>query len=632
MTNNDNDYNKVIGLDLGHAETSLAIVDVRNAKAEPEMLMVNNEKSQPTAIAYNSKKGKLIGQSAIGSSDSDLRISFKRMPQDFSDINSPDLKPLKDFAEGVYERLVIERRINPKDNTRFYVGCPSGWSDITRKIYEELLRQSKIPDLVVVPESRAALTHVYERSGLTKNDLKGTVIVIDLGSSTADFTLIWEKRQQGVDFGLDLGASLIDKAILEYALSMHPQRSEIEKVFLEMPNYLHRCEYLCRKIKEEYFTHPDAYEGKNCVFVGRVNIQNLYTFQPMISQRVMTGILNQPMIKISDRTHSILSWPDAFEYELKKLKLLLYENRIDPTRIIVTGGASRMGFVTEKLALHFSDLFIMDSEPEYCIARGLARVGRIDHQSQKFKGEVDLFLKNDFGQIIKESLPSLINLIAQNLTIGIISDIIEPALINWRSGKIKTLNDLKLEIESASKVWVEQDACKNRVEKSIFAWSEQIQGRIADETIPICQKYGLAQKGLSNFNVLIHPNMNGFVGIININASIGWAISVAVVIALQMSLTGFLLGILLAFLFPVWGAGAAKKLQEGEVPVSMRGWILNNDKLRKTIEDIKPKLLMEIETNLKNREDILTSLTSESQKVLTTSVNRLADDLRYLIA
>ena len=71
-----------------------------------------------------------------------------------------------------------------------------------------------------------------EAGKLDYDEIKSALLLIDIGSSTTDFTLVKSLSEFPLDFGRNtLGASLIDKSILARTLANHEQRTLLEKVF-----------------------------------------------------------------------------------------------------------------------------------------------------------------------------------------------------------------------------------------------------------------------------------------------------------------------------------------------------------------------------------------------------------------
>ncbi|NJL09898.1 MAG: hypothetical protein HC908_06065 [Calothrix sp. SM1_7_51] len=259
---------EVIGFDLGHGETALAHIylDDPDKTSEPELLEIfGGQKNIITAIGYypdHPKQKIWIGESALTNQNiKESYITFKKKP-------SGDLKYLKimgDYIKTIYENQVEQGRIKENESF-FYCWSPSEWTQDRAivKAYEKLFSDAGIQRVKVVAESRAAYIHAVEKKGmlnLNMAQLKGCVAVIDLGSSTADITLLDQNKNSiPIDIGRNLGAALIDKAIFQRILRNHPHKVELEHIFSSDPSFQNRCELVCRKVKEAYFSEPENYQ------------------------------------------------------------------------------------------------------------------------------------------------------------------------------------------------------------------------------------------------------------------------------------------------------------------------------------------------------------------------------------
>jgi hypothetical protein len=130
------------------------------------------------------------------------------------------------FVREIIRALLSERQIQNLRETRIFVGHPSGWNDSEVDAYRELLgkvygdllgpNEAGLHHVSMVPESRAAFFHARE-SGETSakvsmDELERKVLIMDFGSSTADFTATVGLEAKPLDFGhISLGAGIIDE-------------------------------------------------------------------------------------------------------------------------------------------------------------------------------------------------------------------------------------------------------------------------------------------------------------------------------------------------------------------------------------------------------------------------------------
>ncbi len=295
---------ETIGFDLGHGETAVAKAIVESIEP-PQMLEINNKKNQITALGWHPKLGYLLGEQAlIQAGVTQLTISFKQKPNHDANYR----KTISTFLATYYDKLQESKQIEGGESSYFYIGCPSGWSMSDRQAYQKLLQEAGISYLNVIPESRAAFMQAKEGGKLEYEKLLASVLIVDIGSSTTDFTLVKSLHEIPLDFGSNaLGASLIDKAIFARTLAKHEQKTLLEKVFQEYPHHQARCELACRKAKEDYFSNEQLYNDPQSFARGFESINEQIYFIPQVNKLMMEEILHQNLAELGNK-----SWVQAF--------------------------------------------------------------------------------------------------------------------------------------------------------------------------------------------------------------------------------------------------------------------------------------------------------------------------------
>ncbi|HHY55805.1 MAG TPA: Hsp70 family protein, partial [Chloroflexi bacterium] len=368
----------VIGFDLGHAHTTLATMSV--AGRELKILEISKRKVQTTALKRRYAKPEhqrngytvLFGDRVFNHTppEDELHIGFKRRPS-----HDPVYqKNMAEFFAAVLNDIDNSGQLQGWSQTTIIVGCPSAWSKQERERYQQLLTVTGYPEPLVISESRAALLHtiVSEEAKVKLQDFDNTILVVDVGSSTVDFTLIHGMRSEEplADFGDDIGGAFFDQAIYDYAVAHHPQPEQLRSLLALNRNLEPKFLYLCRKAKEKYFAERDDFEHDNVP--GFTEDLETIKFGPIVNGAVMAEILAKP-------TKSGKPWIPTFAGHLQRAKQIA-DAKGKPVRVIIlTGGAARMHFVKETIDAIFPDskLFV-DSEPENSVAKGLAVWGRGD--------------------------------------------------------------------------------------------------------------------------------------------------------------------------------------------------------------------------------------------------------------
>ena len=635
---------ETIGFDLGHGETAVAKARVESIEP-PEMLEVNNKKVQITALGWHPDLGYLIGEQAlIQAGVTQLKISFKQKPNNDSNYR----KTISKFLETYYHLLKESKQIEGGETSRFFVGCPSGWSVSDREEYQKLLKEAGIPLLSVVPESRAAFMHAKEAGKLDYDKLKSSVLIVDIGSSTTDFTLVKSLHEIPLDFGSNaLGGSLIDKVIFARTVANHEDKALLERVFEQYPHHQARCELACRKAKEDYFSNEPLYSHPQTFARGFESINEQIYFIPQVNRAIAQEILNQPLPELGGN-----SWIQSFREAVSEAKEKLSQQGLVPRVVLMTGGASRMKFTREICEEIFPEPETQvrpDPEPERCIALGLARVGRWDLRAAAFKEEVNkVFDSKKLRDLIERHIPELIELLTKPLSDALIENAVKPSLKDWRNNKIRTLADLESTIKGRAEEWIKSDRSRQIIKNQSVTWfNSKIQPDLAQETDPICQTYQIPRSSL-RFEEGINPD------VVNPDLSIGDAILadtvsfiVNVVIGggtvgsiIALILTGHLTWpIVLVYGASVLVAGVEitrSKTQEAiktklDIPSWSRPLLLNDGKIDSLCEQMNPELEKVFRQQLTENQQAFDELIGKVGQELKKALNTKAEEAVILI-
>jgi len=635
---------ETIGFDLGHGETAVAKARVESIEP-PEMLEINNKKVQITALGWHPELGYLVGEQAlIQAGVTQLKIAFKQKPN-----NEPHYrKTISNFLETYYHLLKDSKQIEGGETSQFYVGCPSGWSVSDREEYQTLLKEAGITLLSVVPESRAAFMQAKEAGKLDYDKLRSAVLIVDIGSSTTDFTLVKSLHEIPLDFGRNaLGASLIDKAIFARTLANHEDKALLERVFEDYPHHQARCEIACRKAKEDYFSNEQLYSHSQTFARGFESINEQIFFIPQVNRLVMEEILNQPLPELGDK-----SWMQCFREAVSEATEKLDQQGIVPKVVLMTGGASRMKFtreICEEIFPEPESQVRPDPEPERCIALGLARVGRWDLRASAFKEEIDkVFDSKKLKEIIERHIPELIELLTKPLSESLIENAVKPSLKDWQKNKIRTLGDLESSMKSGAEQWLKSDRAQQIIKNKSVTWfNSKIQPDLGAETDPICRKFQIPRSSL-RFEEGIDP------GMVNADLSIGDAIladTVAFIVnvvigggtigsIIALILTGHLTWpIVLIYGVSVLAAGVEltrSKVQQAikekvDIPSWTRSSFLNDSKIDDICERIKPELEEVLRKQLTENRQAFDELIAKVGQELKKALNTKAEEAVILI-
>ena len=635
---------EIIGFDLGHGETAVAKAKVDSIET-PEMLEINNKKIQITAIGWHPELGTLIGEQAlIHAGVSQLQIGFKQKPNNYPN----DRQTIRSFLATYYHLLQESKQIESGGTSQFYVGCPSGWSSGEREEYQKLLKEAGIKLLSVVPESRAAFMQAKEAGKLDYDELKSAVLIVDIGSSTTDFTLVKSLSEIPLDFGRNaLGASLIDKAVFARTLATHEHQALLKEVFAAHPHHKFRCEIQCRKAKEDYFSNEQLYSDAQSFARGFECISPQLYFIPQVNRLSMEEILNQPLAELEHK-----SWIQTFREAVNEAKEKLEAQGIVPKVLLMTGGASRMKFtrqICEEIFPEPETQVRPDPEPERCIAMGLARVGRWELRAAGFKAEISkLCNSQQLKALIEKQIPALIELLTEPLSQGLIENAVKPGLKDWQNNKIRTLADLESSIERRAEQWLKSNQAQQIINTKCVAWfNSKLQPKLAAETDPICQKFQISKSSL-RFNDGIDPTA------INPELSIGNDILGTIVAFLvNLVIAGGTIGSIIALLLTghlvlpialVYGAallGEGVRLnresiedalkQKVDIPSWIRFISLGDRQIDKICEKMHPELESSLREKLPQKREAFDELIGKVGQELKRALHTKAEEAIVLI-
>ncbi|GLQ21084.1 Hsp70 family protein [Algimonas porphyrae] len=474
-----------IGFDLGHGETALARAFAQG-HSEPEILEYRGTRSLVTAVAKDGRAVR-IGAEALSLSDARIWAKFKS-----PDLDAPDVRePLTLFTKALVDGLAKDGSLRGAQESRFLIGCPSGWTEDTRERYRNLfMRAAGLKQARIVSESRAALMTALEQGYLSMDDARASVLIVDIGSSTTDFTYCRDLEADDVGHNV-LGSGLLDREILDLNLSRQPQRKAIDALLKAHPSYRPILEYWCREAKEAYFTGED----KPVEMIRRLPVAGgkSVLFEIRIDKTDADAILSKPLVALHD-----YSWAGAFDYALRETIERLGGR--DPDTVLLTGGASRLPLVLPATKKAFPKTrVIRGAEPEFAIARGLAWLGRFEFLHASFKSEVGALMQPDGAvtDLASKAALSLGETLAPALVDGLTEDCIKPAFRSWRSGTIASLDAVEATLTQSVADWLRSDTAQAKLKPVIGRWFAGLQRDIETITDPLCREHGLPAMVLS---------------------------------------------------------------------------------------------------------------------------------------
>lgn len=494
----------VLGIDFGHGETAAALCCLDWEKPSglldlPKAVdIMPGLKVVQSVIGYDAEGRTFIGDQAslgLGHNVAHLQLGWKKRP---SQMDQAEEKATIDFMKAVYLGVRASLTQLTDDNHFVYIAHPSGWPKTEVDQYLNLVKNAGLCRADKTKESRAALVlaRMDPASGLSSAyHLEKGILVCDFGSSTLDFTYCTLNPPK--DDGVELGASRIDKLLLEHALehSSAEDRQAIEKVFSIDPVTKVRCEMEARHAKEEFYLKGEMYPISNPVTVRK---KPRLLLDIDVSSEIMLSLLGEPGHKKENQGRQIRVQIDGKETEgawrvLLRMAVdsakrkLICRHVNSPSAVLLTGSASRMSFVCEDLkAILGSEVMIFrDQEPSTTIARGIAFVGRADVRTENMAQQCLAEVSATLDKTIEKNIPELIKKISEKATHLVADQIIFPELRRWRDRKVVLLKETEDNIRQAAEKSLQGEGFKQRVREIVSKW---IQSMMNEYVLPSLEK------------------------------------------------------------------------------------------------------------------------------------------------
>lgn len=421
-------FSYIIGFDLGDGELSAAYWDLReDGFAKPIDLKFDiNENTKVVSALFLRSNNKIMGGtlgaiSALSDAEGQLFLNFKVPPARLLDgelYEGSRVSKLGLMCNLLYYHLskILEvNKLNFEGTGLIVIGCPSSpeWLNndmdvkYAKALQDGLKRLKKDFTVVVIPESRASLMKVYkENVNDIRVSLENGIIVIDHGSSTLDVTVIDFVHNHQSDFSIPLGAKLIERKVREVVLREHRRRvNELLGPDFQLMSI--------RNAKEAHYTHP---EGSPRVIL---EFSDESMLKANLSADLMHRVTDVDKVRYSTEDEPFVegTWN---ELHIAFITDTASRCGINPVTykgtILMTGGASRMRFVRDNAAKIFPNATIVcDTEPSFCVSRGLVWGSRSDLNAmkltEKVREEVRTAIQNDtehFRRMLGEEIAPVI--------------------------------------------------------------------------------------------------------------------------------------------------------------------------------------------------------------------------------
>ena len=424
----------IIGIDFGHGETSAAVYSLKTQECS-DIDILPGLKVIKSAVAILEQEGRqtiCVGESAIQNApySKDFQIAFKKRP---SEMNTIERDRMVAFMRGVYAEILNQ---HPDYKTRehvVYIARPSQdiW-DSEEKAYLQIAEEAGLPVAGIQKESRAAYFRARTQpDAKIDGQVKNGVLIVDYGSSTIDFTYINSHLSKPIDDGCPLGASEVERLLLEYAMS-NPQDANMAE-FAECYGYnkesspYNQLLFAFRKAKEEFYSNKYCQNFSVGFDYDDLTITESFKIEGSGRFRISKDKVNEVLGKNKKRSKGY-----SYIENVKKAVISFKENKLKGNKVAcvyLTGGASRMDFVREI----FMEIFDLDDShcpsddnPSLIVSQGVAHLSYADIKGIEREKELkrlaesaisDYNWEMNFREIINKSIKEKIIAEAYNVMI-----------------------------------------------------------------------------------------------------------------------------------------------------------------------------------------------------------------------
>ena len=405
----------IVGMDFGHGETAVWAVpmslSVGAEKGVSLRLKASNNGSERSyySVIYSDAQGNLCLDDLKGNVISGFKdkVSNLNLPH-----NANKRRAFSEYIKQIYKRMIELNSslltVADDGSTNFYlcIACPTKWSSEDKKDYinffNEALAEFGVEIMWVINESDAA----YFSHGSVNEYGDKCVLIIDYGSSTIDYTVVYCGKKISDDmWSNNLGASNIEESILNKCRGEESYQASLENTTAKLAELgmghidINSCvKFEVRKAKEYSVTY-DKYPRLvvDCNLVGEKSVYG--TTDEFKAEK------NKFRFEAECQMDECLTaYQSAVVEDFTSLKAKIQE-RIGPQQIdkvILSGGACQMPWVMSVVDEVFEPVSIeLDNEASFVVAKGIAFYAKAQMEAlENFKRRISTI---NFGSIYKQA-------------------------------------------------------------------------------------------------------------------------------------------------------------------------------------------------------------------------------------
>ena len=399
----------LIGIDFGHGETTASFYNTESCRTVERLHILDGNTLESckveSAVCRNTETGEWqFARDIRDYALPDFTLHFKAP---MNEITPKNKEAFAAFIKLVFEHILDNQSFLEYDpltgerNFEIYVACPSGWGkkeDKTQILEYKKFISSIIPVDWIIKESDAA----YFKFKAKNNFSNSSVLVVDIGSSTIDFTAydvnVSKPSTDGKKHGASAVENLINKYFEEHNVDFNAARQNAEpQCVANNLNWHNAVVHYIKDQKEDFYTNKfanldlDLLNRSICPGItGRIFGADGYSFsQKQLEEEILVPYrqtllqdLNAEILRLKDEQIGI------------------------PQVVVLTGGASRMPWLQKLVKDVFSDSEVCrDNEPSYVVSDGIAYYAYAHYQ---LKPNVERVIANFWAEYDDNKLAELI--------------------------------------------------------------------------------------------------------------------------------------------------------------------------------------------------------------------------------
>lgn len=417
----------LIGIDFGHGETTASYIDTEANEyiAKPLHIKDGNDAESnkvESAICRDKETNEWRFVKDKRDYASPCFTTYFKAPM--NEITDENKEAFAAFIKLVYDRIIKNNgflndgKKTGKKNFCIYAACPSGWvNNGNENQIDEYKRfmSSIIPIEWIIKESDTA--YFKFKAEDDKKDAKdkkfitaSSVLVIDIGSSTIDFTAYGDNGLISLSNGQKHGASNVERSIYKWFdtndgdFKTTPEEQEAQKVFKDAKN---AAAEICKanNLKWQNAVMHYIKEVKEDTYTEQIDVFGLDFLSKNIAAQVKGRVFDgfqMPMKKIENDI--LAPYRQKLLQDFNEVKAQIGT----PAIVILTGGASRMTWLQTLVKDVFPEpesTVLRDSNPSYVVSDGIAYYAAAIY---KLKGAINSVIDNFWKKFTDDKLKEMI--------------------------------------------------------------------------------------------------------------------------------------------------------------------------------------------------------------------------------